>query len=146
MAISQVPAPITPLGGSLFHARAQPERARHAVYGSEGVVGVQRIRRLYESYRVVSVSLRQGLGLAAVSEARARAWGSMYSRIFVTLPFRTVMAKTQSSLNAVFVALIFPVAEPTTRTRSPCATNSGGFGYVISTSSDAFRSTSANPA
>src|SRR5579864_887697 len=36
------------------------------------------------------------------------------------------MAKTQSSLNALFVALIFPVATPTTRTRSPCATNSGG--------------------
>jgi hypothetical protein len=25
------------------------------------------------------------------------------------------------------VALIFPVATPTTRTRSPCATNSGGW-------------------
>ena len=51
---------------------------------------------------------------------------------------RTVMSKTQSSLNDLFVALIFPVATPTTRTRSPCATNSGGFGYVVSTSSDAF--------
>ena len=49
----------------------------------------------------------------------------MYSQIFVTLPFRTVMAKTQWSSNILFVALIFP-DEPTTRTRSPCATNSGG--------------------
>src|SRR4030088_1824301 len=56
------------------------------------------------------------------------------------------MAKTQSSLNALFVALIFPVATPTTRTRSPCATNSGGSGYVVSTSTEAFRSTSASPA
>src|ERR1039457_410919 len=88
----------------------------------------------------------QGLGLAAVAEARARACVSMYSRIFVSLPFRTVMSKTQSSLNGLFVALIFPVATPTTRTRSPCATNSGGAGYVISISSDAFWSTPANPA
>src|SRR6266702_4143826 len=56
------------------------------------------------------------------------------------------MAKTQSSLNALFVALIFPIATPTTRTRSPCATNSGGSGYVVSTSTEAFRSTSASPA
>src|SRR5450755_3878522 len=115
-----------------------PERARHAVYGSEGVAAVQRIRRLYDSFRVVSVSMGQGLGLASISEARASACVSIYSRMFVTLPFRTVMAKTQSSLNALFVALILPVATPTTRTRSPCATNSGGSGYVISTSSDAF--------
>ena len=47
----------------------------------------------------------QDLGLASVSEARASACVSMYSRIFVTLPFRTVMAKTQLSLNALFVAL-----------------------------------------
>src|SRR5450755_1521917 len=75
---------------------------------------------------------------ASIREARARACVSIYSRIFVTLPFRTVMAKTQWSLNVLFVALIFPVATPTTRTRSPCATNSEGSGYVISTSSDAF--------
>src|ERR1700687_4257966 len=43
------------------------------VYGSEGVAAVQRIRRLYESFRVVSVSMGQGLGFAAISEARARA-------------------------------------------------------------------------
>jgi len=55
----------------------------------------------------------------------------------VSLPFRTVMSKTHSSLNALFVALIFPVATPMTRTRSPCATNSGGLGYVVSNSSDA---------
>ena len=48
-----------------------------------------------------------------------------YTPGFVTLPFRTVMSKTQSSLNGLFVALNFPVATPTTRTRSPCATNSG---------------------
>ena len=29
-----------------------PERARHAVYGSEGVAAVQRIRRHYESYGI----------------------------------------------------------------------------------------------
>ena len=50
----------------------------------------------------------QGLGLAAVSEARASACVSIYSRMFVSLPFRTVMAKTQSSLNGLLVALIFP--------------------------------------
>ena len=75
---------------------------------------------------------------ASICEARARACVSIYSRIFVTLRSRTVMSKTQSSLNDLFVALIFPVATPTTRTRSPCATNSGGSGYVVSTSSDAF--------
>ena len=45
---------------------------------------------------------------ASISEAHAKAWGSMYSRMFVSLPFRTVMAKTQSSLNGLLVALIFP--------------------------------------
>src|ERR1700680_3540562 len=61
-----------------------------------------------------------------ISEARASASVSMYSRMFVTLPFRTVMAKTQSSSNVLFVNLTLPLAKPTTRTRSPCATNSGG--------------------
>jgi hypothetical protein len=70
--------------------------------------------------------------------ARASACVSTYSRMFVTLPFRTVMAKTQSSSNVLFVALTFPVAKPTTRTRSPCATNSGGFGNEVSTVSEAF--------
>ena len=42
---------------------------------------------LGESFRVVSVSMGQGLGLASISEARASAWVSMYSRILVTLPF-----------------------------------------------------------
>jgi hypothetical protein len=37
----------------------------------------------------------QRLGPAAVSEARASACVSTYSRMFVTLPFRMVMAKTQ---------------------------------------------------
>ena len=63
---------------------------------------------------------------ASICEARASACVSTYSRMFVSLPLRTMMAKTQLSLNALFVALIFPVATPTTRTRSPCATNSGG--------------------
>ena len=67
---------------------------------------------------------RYGAPDAFVCEARARAWVSMYSRILLTLPFRTVMSKTQSSLNDLLVALIFPVSTPTTRTRSPCATNS----------------------
>src|SRR6202171_5690676 len=88
----------------------------------------------------------QGLGLAAISEARASACVSTYSRMFVTLPFRTVMAKTQLSSNVLFVALILPVAKPTTTTRSPCAMNSGGSGYEVSTVSLAFCSTSANPA
>src|SRR5258708_11166115 len=78
-------------------------------------------------------------------EARARACVSIYSRIFVTLPFRTVMAKTQSSLNGLFVALIFPVATPTTSTRSPCATYLRGSVYV-SIVLDAVSSKSANPA
>ena len=42
------------------------------------------------------------------AEAFAKACVSMYSRIFISLPFRTVMSKTQSSLNVLFVALIFP--------------------------------------
>ena len=71
-------------------------------------------------------AMGQGLGLAAVSEARASACVSTYSRMFVTLPFRMVMAKTQWSSNLLFVALILPLAKPTTRTRSPCAMNSGG--------------------
>ena len=83
-------------------------------------------------------SMGQLLGLASISEARASACVSIYSRMFVSLPFRTVMSKTQWSSNVLFVALIFPVATPTTRTRSPCATNSGGSGYVVSISSDAF--------
>src|SRR5450755_2498030 len=115
-----------------------PERARHAVYGSEGVAAVQRTRRFYESVRVVSVSMGQGLGLASISEARTSACVSIYSRMFVSFPFRTVMAKTQSSSNVLFVAMILPLAKPTTRTRSPCATNSGGFGYEVSTVSLAF--------
>jgi hypothetical protein len=38
----------------------------------------------------------QDLGLASIAEARARACVSIYSRTFVSLPFRTVMSKTQS--------------------------------------------------
>src|ERR1700726_1669627 len=75
-----------------------PERARHAVYGSEGVAAVQRIRRFYESVRVVSVSMGQGLGLASISEARASACVSIYSLMCATLPSRIVMSKTHSSL------------------------------------------------
>src|SRR5271165_472861 len=73
------------------------------------------------------------------SEARASACVSIYSRMFVSLPFRTVMAKTQSSSNVLLVAMIFPLAKPTTRTRSPCATNSKGSGYEVSTVSEAFK-------
>ena len=54
---------------------------------------------------------------ASICEARASACVSIYSRMFVTLPFRTVIAKTQWSSNVLFVALIFPLATPTTRTR-----------------------------
>src|SRR5580692_9544669 len=84
--------------------------------------------------------------LASVCAARASACVSMYSWMRATLPSRTVMSKTHASLNGLFVALIFPVATPTTITRSPCATNSAGFGYCVSTSSDAFLSKAANSA
>jgi hypothetical protein len=67
-----------------------------------------------------------GLGLGAISDARASACVSTYSRTFVNLPFRTVMAKTQWSLNFLFVALILPVAKPTTKTRSPLRYELGG--------------------
>src|SRR5271170_1809910 len=49
----------------------------------------------------------KGLGLAAISEARANASVSIYSRMFVTLPFRTVMAKTQWSSNVDSSPLAF---------------------------------------
>src|SRR4249920_3679362 len=90
------------------------------------------------------VATYRGIGLdgsgrgARVSEARASACVSIYSRMLASLPFRTVMAKTQRSSKVLFVALILPVAKPTTRTRSPCATNSGGFGYEVSSVSEAF--------
>jgi hypothetical protein len=61
-------------------------------------------------------------------------------------PSGTKLSKNHSSLYGLFVALIFPVATPMTRTRSPCATNSGGFGYFISTSLDAFLRKAANSA
>ena len=79
----------------------------------------------------VPVSMGQGLGLASISEARASACVSIYSRTFVSLPFRTVMSKTQWSSNVLFVALILSVAKPTTRTRSPCAMNLGGSGPYL---------------
>ena len=47
---------------------------------------------------------------ASICEARASASVSIYSRTFVNLPFRTVMAKTQWSSNFLLVALILPVA------------------------------------
>ena len=60
--------------------------------------------------------------------ARANACVSINSRMWASLPSRTVMSKTKWSSNALFVAVIFPLAKPMTRTRSPCATNSGGSG------------------
>ena len=54
---------------------------------------------------------------ASICEARASACVSTYSRMFVTLLFRTVMAKTQRSWNVLFVALILPRAKPTTLRR-----------------------------
>jgi|GEM_PF-4237379 len=62
--------------------------------------------RLSVTY-VISV-MGQGLGLASISEARAIACVSMYSRTFVNFHFRTVMSKTQWSSNVLFVALILP--------------------------------------
>jgi hypothetical protein len=49
-----------------------------------------------------------------------------------------VMAKTQWSSNVLLVALILPLAKPTTRTRSPSVMNSWGSGYEVSTVSLAF--------
>ena len=57
------------------------------------LTAVQRVRRLYESVRAVSVSMGRGLGFVSISEARASACVSMYSRIFATLPFRTAMSR-----------------------------------------------------
>ena len=48
---------------------------------------------------------------ASICEARASACVSTYSRMLVSLPSRTVMAKIQSSSNVLFVALIFPLGE-----------------------------------
>src|ERR1043166_6221471 len=62
------------------------------------------------------VATGQGLGLASISEARASACVSIYSRMFVSLPFRTVMAKTQWSSNVLFVAMILPLAKPADNT------------------------------
>ena len=45
---------------------------------------------------------------ASICEARASACVSIYSLMFVSFPFRTVMAKTQSSLSGLLMALIFP--------------------------------------
>ena len=82
---------------------------------------------------------------ACICEARASACVSTYSRMLVNLPSRIVMAKIQSSTNVLFVALIFPLAKPTTRTRSPCATNSRG-SVDVSIDLDAVSSKFASPA
>src|SRR5580692_7360065 len=82
---------------------------------------------------------------ASICEARASACVSMYSRMLVSLPSRTVMAKIQSSSNGLFVALTFPVAKPTTSTRSPCATNSRG-SVDVSIDLEAVSNKSASPA
>src|ERR1700689_346183 len=55
----------------------------------------------------------------SICDARASACVSTYSRMLVSLPSRTVMAKIQSSSNGLFLALALPPAEPTPRTRSP---------------------------
>src|ERR1700689_484219 len=82
---------------------------------------------------------------ASTPAARANACVSTYSRMLVSLPSRTVMAKIQSSSNGLFVALTFPLAKPTTRTRSPCATNSRG-SVDVSNDWDPVSTKSANPA
>jgi hypothetical protein len=64
------------------------------------------------SARTISDSMGQGLWLASISEARANACVSIYSRMFVSFPFRTVMAKTQWSSNDLFVATTLPFANP----------------------------------
>jgi hypothetical protein len=59
---------------------------------------------------VATVPKGQRLGRASVSDARPSACVSTYSRMFVTLPFRTVMEKTQWSSNVLFADLMLPVA------------------------------------
>ena len=68
-----------------------------------------------------------------------------YFRMLVGLAHRTVIAKTESSSNVLFVALILPVAKPTARTRSPCAMNSRG-SVDVSIDLAAVSSRYANPA
>jgi hypothetical protein len=75
---------------------------------------------------------------ASLCEARAGACVSIYSRILVTLPSRTVMSNTQLSRERLIRGFDFPVATPTTRTPVSLRHEFGGFGYVISTSSEAF--------
>lgn len=65
---------------------------------------------------LVSVPMTQVRGLATISEARANACVSTYSRMFVSLPLRTVMAKTKWSSNLLFVALTFQVVARTAST------------------------------
>ena len=93
--LGQWPSDSTPAG----------DAGRLNVGGPGGGRGVDSTNRFQ-----VSVPMGQGLGLAVISEARASASVSIYSRMFVTLPFRTVMAKAQRSSNVLFVALILPVA------------------------------------
>src|SRR3954447_13090724 len=81
---------------------------------------------------------------ASICAARASACVSIYSRMFVSLPSRTVMSKTQSSSKVLFVALTFPFAKPATRTRSPCATNSRG-SVDVAIDLDAVSSKSVTP-
>ena len=50
---------------------------------------------------------------ASICEARASACVSIYSRMFVSLPFRTVMAMTKWSSTVLFVALTLPVLKLT---------------------------------
>lgn len=59
---------------------------------------------------MATVPKGQGLGRASVSDARPSACVSTYSRMFVTLPFRTVMEKIQWSSNVLFADLMLPVA------------------------------------
>ena len=72
------------------------------------------------------------------SEARASACVSTYSRTFVNLPFRTVMAKTQWSSNVRFVALLLPVKEADDQNPVSLRYELGGSGYEVSTVSLAF--------
>ncbi len=86
--------------------------------------GVQCIRKLHETSRVVSVSMPR---LASTSEARASDCVSIYSRCSSDLPFRMgLMAATQRSSNVLFVAAIFPLAKPMTRTPVSVQKKRGG--------------------
>ncbi len=84
---------------------ASARRAGPAIHGSF----------TFDTERMAAVCQRYAGPDASICEARASACVSTYSRMLVSLPSRTVMAKIQSSSNVLFVALIVPRAKPATK-------------------------------